>query len=90
MHYTNTTWSRTSIPTGTYRIDAVSMISSTEGWAAGVMNCSSYACEPGLLMHYTASTGWQTTTLPARPDGNHWSWFRGIDIKGTTGWIVGF
>jgi len=88
MHYTNTTWSRTAIPSGTYGIQAISMISPTEGWAAGVVACS-YGCDQGLLMHYTASTGWQTTTLPAKPSGN-WGGFLGMDIKGTTGWIVGY
>ena len=40
-------------------------------------------------MHYTAAGGWQNETLPPEPSGGRWGLFRGIDIKGSTGWIVG-
>ncbi len=91
MHYTNTTWSKIAAPTGTYWINSVAMISSTEGWATGGWACTySTDCDHGLLMHYITSTGWQTATTPARPDGFYWSGFTSIDIKGTTGWAVGY
>ncbi len=74
MHYTNSTWSRVAVPTGTYELNAVSMISPTEGWAAGYeASCWSGSCDQGLLMHYTASAGWQKVALPTRPDGNYWT-----------------
>ncbi len=88
MHYTNTTWSRTEIPTGTYAIDAVSIISPTEGWAAAWVSCS-YGCDQGLLLHYTGSAGWQKVAPPARPGGDYWGGFRSLDITGTIGWMVG-
>jgi hypothetical protein len=90
MHYTNTTWSRVNVLTHGSSIAAVSMISPTEGWAAGYWACSYGQCDHGLLMHYTAGTGWQTATLPTRPGGGYWNTFHDIDIKGTAGWIVGW
>jgi photosystem II stability/assembly factor-like uncharacterized protein len=91
MHYTNTTWSRVDapdVPTSTYWLNAVEMISPTEGWAVGGWACSFGVCNWGLL-HYTTATGWQTQTLPAKPDGQPWNGgLTDIDIKGTVGWIV--
>ncbi len=89
MYYTHTTWSRATVPTGTYSINSVAMISPTEGWAAGYMMCSFGSCHQGLLMHYTLNTGWHTVTLSYRPGGASWDWPRGMDIKGTAGWMVG-
>ncbi len=88
MHYTNTTWSRVSVPTDTFTVNAVTMISPTEGWVAGYVACSYGECNRGQLMHYTAATGWQTVTVPAKPGAGVWGGLYGIDIKGTTGWIV--
>lgn len=88
MHYTNAAWSRTETPTGTYGIHAVSMISPTEAWAAAWVSCS-YGCDWGELLHYTASAGWQKVAPPARPGGDFWGPFRGVDIAGAVGWMVG-
>ena len=90
MHYTNTMWSRVSVPDGTYAVGGVSMLNSNEGWAALWMACS-YGCDMGALMHYTTASGWQTTTLPAKPGGYEWGTaFNDMDIKGDAGWVVGY
>ena len=78
MHYTGTTWSRVTapgVPTATYFIRAVTMISSTEGWAAGYVACPWGQCDQGLLMHYTHDAGWQRVAPPAKPGGGYWNDF---------------
>ncbi len=88
LHYANSVWSRVSPPTGTYAINDVEMISPAEGWAAGYVDCL-YQSDHDLLLHYAASTGWQTATVPASPGPDHRAGFWGLDIKGTAGWAVG-
>lgn len=84
MHYDGSTWTRASVPTGTYGINAVSMISATEGWAVGTNACNT-DCD-ALFLHYHNGT-WQKATLS--PPGNQ-TGYTDIDIKGNTGWAVGY
>jgi hypothetical protein len=85
MHYTNTTWSRMTVPTGTYDILAISMVNPTEGWAVGNVRCAYGTCDRRLLLHYTTGGGWQKVTVLGNAGG-----FNGMDIKGSAGWIVGW
>ncbi len=83
MHYDGSTWSQTTAPTGTYGINAIKMISSTDGWAVGGNACA-YSCGT-LLLHYTNGT-WQRVAVP--PPGNS-TGYSDIDINGNAGWAIG-
>ncbi len=84
MHYDGATWSRTTVPTGTYSIQAVKMISPTEGWAVGSNACSTN-CD-SLFLHYL-NGAWQKVAVA--PPGNK-TGYSDIDIKGNTGWAIGY
>jgi hypothetical protein len=84
MHYDGSAWSRTAVPTGTYSINAVKMMSATEGWAVGANACST-ECD-ALFLHYQ-NGAWQKVTVS--PPGHKTS-YSDIDIKGNTGWAIGY
>jgi hypothetical protein len=84
MHYDGSTWGPTTIPTGTYGLSAVKMMSTTEGWAVGANACST-ECD-ALFLHYK-NGAWQKVTVS--PPGNK-TGYSDIDIKGNTGWAIGY
>ena len=84
MHYNGSTWSRTTVPTGTYGLSAVKMISPTEGWAVGANACSA-DCD-ALFLHYK-NGAWQKVAVS--PPGNQ-TGYTDIDIKGNAGWAIGY
>ncbi len=65
MHYNGSAWSRQTVPTGTYSINAVKLISPTEGWAVEADACST-DCD-ALFLHYKNGAR-QKMTVP--PPGN--------------------
>ncbi len=91
MHYTNTIWSEVTTPTGAYDIEGVEMVGPDEGWAVGSRSVPcNLDCIQGLLLHYTKAGGWQTADLPSIPGGGSWDTLRDVDLRGSTGWAVGY
>jgi photosystem II stability/assembly factor-like uncharacterized protein len=76
LHFTGGPWNTITPPPGSYFLNSVFMVSSTEGWAVGQQSVPSYVCGPvtcttaGIILHYTVTGGvgtWATFPAPSSP-----------------------
>jgi hypothetical protein len=89
-HWDGTRWSRVASPNrnnGYNELYGVSAISSSDVWAVGYYNVSSYVSEKTLILHWNGSA-WQLVPSPnAGPNANH---LYGVAAISTTdAWAVG-
>lgn len=76
LHFTGGPWNTITPPPGSYFLNSVFMVSSTEGWAVGEQSVPSYVCGPvtcttaGIILHYTVTGGvgtWAIFPAPSSP-----------------------
>ncbi len=64
-HYNGTSWTSTTLPTGTPDLQSVSAVSPTDVWVSGATTTGTIG---GILEHFNG-TSWQTITLPSSISG---------------------
>ncbi|MGD0690511.1 MAG: hypothetical protein ABSA50_12210 [Candidatus Bathyarchaeia archaeon] len=78
LHFTGGSWNTLTPPSGSYFLNSVFMVSSTEGWAVGQQSVPPYLCPPrltmcttaGIILHYTVTGGvgtWAIFPAPSSP-----------------------
>lgn len=78
LHFTGGAWNTLTPPPGSYFLNSVFMVSSSEGWAVGEQSVPPYACPPslvmcttaGIILHYTVTGGvgtWAIFPAPSSP-----------------------
>src|SRR5271157_3318435 len=73
LHFTGGAWNTITPPSGSYLLNSVFMVSSTEGWAVGEQGPGGYFGGPqGIILHYTVTGGvgtWGIFPAPTIPPG---------------------
>jgi hypothetical protein len=67
LHFTGGSWNTITPPPGSYILNSVFMVSSTEGWAVGEQEASP---PTGIILHYTVTGGvgtWAIFPSPSSP-----------------------
>jgi photosystem II stability/assembly factor-like uncharacterized protein len=70
LHYTGGSWNTITPPPGSYFLNSVFMVSSTEGWAVGEQLAVSPNPPTGIILHYTVTGGvgtWAIFPAPSTP-----------------------
>jgi photosystem II stability/assembly factor-like uncharacterized protein len=68
LHYTGGSWNTITPPPGSYFLNSVFMVSSTEGWAVGEQLATPHPT--GIILHYTVTGGvgtWAIFPAPSSP-----------------------